>query len=47
MLQGYKFTLDLFVLKSKRVDMVLRMHWLQSLGVILHDYKSLTMDFTW
>ena len=44
-LQGYKFTIDLFVLPIEGPDVVLGIQWLQSLGRVSHDYLASTMEF--
>ena len=44
-LQGYKFTIDLFVLPIEGPDVVLGIQWLQSLGRVSHDYLALIMEF--
>ena len=44
-LQGYKFTTDLFVLPIEGPDVVLGIQWLQSLGLVSHDYLASTMEF--
>ena len=44
-LQGYKFTIDLFVLAIEGPDVVLGIQWLQSLGRVSHDYLASTMEF--
>ena len=44
-LQGYKFTIDLFVLPIEEPYVVLGIQWLQSLGHVSHDYLASTMEF--
>ena len=44
-LQGYKFTIYLFVLPIEGPDVVLGIQWLQSLGCVSHDYLASTMEF--
>ena len=46
-MQGYTFTLDLFVLPIEGSDVVLGIQWLQRLGKVSHDYAAMTMDFYW
>ena len=46
-MQGYAFTLDLFVLPIEGPDVVLGIQWLQRLGRVSHDYAAMTMDFYW
>lgn len=46
-MQGYVFTLDLFVLPIEGPDVVLGIQWLQRLGRVSHDYAAMTMDFYW
>ena len=46
-MQGYAFTLDLFVLPIEEPDVVLGIQWLQRFGRVSHDYASMTMDFYW
>ena len=44
-LQGYKFTIDLFVLPIEGPDVVLGIQRLQSLGRVSHYYLASTMEF--
>ena len=44
-IQDHTFTPDLHVLPICGADVVLRVHWLKSLGPILTDYSILTMKF--
>ncbi|XP_068644696.1 uncharacterized protein [Aristolochia californica] len=44
-IEGYSFVSDFFVIPLARFDLVLRIKWLQMLGPILWDFKSLTMMF--
>ncbi|XP_060969861.1 uncharacterized protein LOC133037067 [Cannabis sativa] len=46
-LQGHSFTVDLYVLPIRGLDVVLGMQWLQTLGPCIHDHKALTMEFGW
>lgn len=46
-MQGYAFTLDLFVLPIEGPDVVLGIQWLQRLGRVSHHYAAMTMDFYW
>ncbi|XP_062118810.1 uncharacterized protein LOC133832489 [Humulus lupulus] len=46
-LQGHQFLVDLFVLPILGLDVVLGMHWLQTLGPCIHNHKELTMEFQW
>lgn len=46
-LQGVEFVMDLHILPIKGPDLVLGIQWLQSLGVVTHDYKKVTMQFEW
>ena len=42
LLQGIPFTLPLIGL-----DMVLGVHWLEQLGMVVCDWKRMTMEFSW
>lgn len=44
-LQGNVFDIEAFVLVIGRSDMVLRIHWLKTLGLILWNFSDLTMQF--
>ncbi|XP_047965871.1 uncharacterized protein LOC125210353 [Salvia hispanica] len=44
-LQGHKFTIDLFVLPVEGPDIILGVQWLQDLGDVTKNYRSLTMKF--
>ena len=46
-LQGNSFSLDLYLLPIEGPEVVLGIQWLQSLGRVCHDYKALTMEFSW
>ncbi|XP_062080683.1 uncharacterized protein LOC133785470 [Humulus lupulus] len=46
-LQGHKFSVDLYVLPIWGLDVVLGMQWLQTLGPCIHDHRALTMEFKW
>lgn len=46
-LQGHKFQLDLFVLPIRGAEIVLGIQWLELLGDIVTNYKSLVMQFWW
>lgn len=46
-LQEVIFEIDLFILPIQGPDMVLGIPWLQELGHVIHDYKNMTMEFTW
>jgi hypothetical protein len=45
-LQGHIFTVDLYALNLCGPDIVLGTPWLKTLGPVLMDYDSLTMNFT-
>ena len=45
--QGIKFSVDLFMLAIEGPDVVLGFPWLQLLGKVSHDYSALTMEFYW
>ncbi|VFQ78701.1 unnamed protein product [Cuscuta campestris] len=47
LLQGFQFTVDVYVLPIHGPDMVLGVQWLQLLGRVTHDYANLIMEFTW
>ncbi|VFQ73466.1 unnamed protein product [Cuscuta campestris] len=47
LLQGFHFTVDVYVLPIHGPDMVLGVQWLQLLGRVTHDYANLVMEFTW
>ncbi|VFQ72886.1 unnamed protein product [Cuscuta campestris] len=47
LLQGFCFTVDVFVLPIHGPNMVLGVQWLRLLGKVTHDYDKLTMDFVW
>lgn len=47
LVQGNRFSVDLFVLAIHGHDVVLGVQWLQSLGRITHDYSKMTMEFLW
>ena len=44
-LQTTSFTVDLYVLPIVGANVILGVQWLQSLGPILTDYTTLTMQF--
>ena len=46
-LYGHEFLVDLYVLPICRLDIVLGMQWLHTLGPCVHDHEALTMEFTW
>lgn len=43
--QGHEFTIDFLVISIKGCDVVLEVQWLLSLGSILWNFRSLTMQF--
>lgn len=43
--QGRAFTVDLHVLPLCGADVVLRVQWLKSLGLVMTDYSTLSMKF--
>ena len=45
LIQGFEITADRFVLPVEGADVVLGIAWLSTLGIIVHDYKNLTMQF--
>lgn len=45
-IQGHLFRSNLFVLGLSGANIVLRVQWLQELGLILTDYTSRTMNFS-
>ena len=46
-LQRHKFSVQLHVLPMGGCDLVLRTHWLGTLGVIQWDFKLLTICFSY
>ena len=46
-IQGHKFVMDLFILPIQGADIVLGIQWLELLGLVVTDYKLLTMAFQW
>lgn len=44
-IQGHVFMTDLFVLEIKGADVVLGVQWLIELGIVMTNYKDLTMQF--
>ena len=46
-LQGHEFLVNIYVLPICRLDTILGMQWLQTLGPCIHDHEALTMEFTW
>ena len=46
-LQGYKFFMDLFILPIQSADVVLDIQWLELLGLVITNYKLLTIKFQW
>lgn len=46
-IQGHDFKVDLFVLEIKGADVVLGVQWLIELGLIITDYRELTMQFNY
>lgn len=46
-IQGIFFSLTLFFLPLTGLDVVLRMQWLESLGLIVCNWKNLIMAFHW
>ena len=46
-IQKWIFVVDFCVLPIERVEVVLRVQWLQLLGPILIDYQKLTKQFSW
>lgn len=47
LLQGQHFDIDLFVLQVEGLDIILGVQWLQELGDVTKNYRSLTMKFEW
>jgi hypothetical protein len=45
-IQGHKFVVDLYTLNLSGPDVVLGTPWLKTLGSILMDYETLTMQFS-
>jgi hypothetical protein len=45
-IQGQKFVVDLYTLNLSGPDVVLGTPWLKTLGPILMDYETLTMQFS-
>jgi hypothetical protein len=45
-IQGHKFVVDLYTLNLSGPDVVLGTPWLKTLGPILMDYETLTMQFS-
>ncbi|KAH6784215.1 hypothetical protein C2S52_009174 [Perilla frutescens var. hirtella] len=46
-LQGTDFNMDLFILPIQGPDIIFRVPWLQELGQVNHDYRSMSMEFKW
>ncbi|XP_077234173.1 uncharacterized protein LOC143876337 [Tasmannia lanceolata] len=46
-IQNHSFVTDFFIIALQGADVILGVQWLQGLGPITTDYKSLTMDFVW
>lgn len=46
-LDSTQFHIDLFILPISGAEIVLGIQWLRTLGPIIKDYDSLTVDFTW
>lgn len=46
-MQGHIFFVDLYILLIWRLDVILRIQWLRTLGPCLYDHKGLTMEFQW
>ncbi|CAL1403012.1 unnamed protein product [Linum trigynum] len=46
-IQGLPVTTDMFVLPIRGFDMILGVPWLQGLGPVTTDWRSLTMRFKW
>lgn len=47
LLQGIPFTLTLYSVPLIGLDMVLGVHWLEQLGMVVCDWKRMTMEFSW
>ncbi|XP_072062187.1 uncharacterized protein [Arachis hypogaea] len=45
LVQGYRFSADMYVLDLKRADVVLGVHWMMRLGTIRINYMELFMKF--
>lgn len=46
-LQGTKFSLNFYSLPLVGLDMILGIQWLEMLGTVVCNWKSLTMGFNW
>ncbi|XP_061337226.1 uncharacterized protein LOC133284249 [Gastrolobium bilobum] len=44
-IQGYAFTVDLWVIELTGFDIILGISWLSQLGRVIHDYVELSMEF--
>ena len=47
LIQDVSFELTLYSLPITRLDMVLGVQWLENLGSVVCNWKTLTMDFKW
>ena len=39
--------IDFYVLPIEEPEIVLGYQWLHMLGLVVHDYPALSMEFTW
>lgn len=46
-LQGILFTLTLYSLPLTGLDLVLRIEWLEKLGLVICNWQKMTMEFQW
>lgn len=46
-IQGTNFSLTLYSLPLTGLDLVLEIQWLENLGSVMCNWKTLTMDFVW
>ena len=46
-LQGILFTITLYSLPLTRLDLVLRIEWLEKLGSVMCNWQKMTMEFQW
>ncbi|XP_061373231.1 uncharacterized protein LOC133315594 [Gastrolobium bilobum] len=44
-IQGYEFSVDLWVLELANLGIILGMSWLSTLGRVIHDYTDMSMEF--
>ena len=47
MIQGIRFIVTLYALPLVGLDLVLGVHWLELLGSVVCNWKTMTMEFQW